>query len=141
MVSPNVGPRKEGKLLYPDYHLIRCMNSGFRPAHFSRLSFCPQGVCIQRGLHPGGVCIQGGLHPGGSASREGLHPRGSASREGLHPVGLGRPPTGYYGIWSTSRQYASYWNAYLSIKTVFTWSVLKVSVNAPNTFAAQTRKH
>ena len=31
MVSPNVGPRKEGKLLYPDHHLIRCMKSGFRP--------------------------------------------------------------------------------------------------------------
>ena len=24
MVSPNVGPHKEGKLLYPDHHLIRC---------------------------------------------------------------------------------------------------------------------
>ena len=33
MVSPNVGPHKEGKLLYPDHHLIRCTKSGFRPAH------------------------------------------------------------------------------------------------------------
>ena len=33
MVLPNVGPRKEGKLLYPDHHLIRCTKSGFRPAH------------------------------------------------------------------------------------------------------------
>ena len=24
IVSPNVGPSKEGKLLYPDHHLIRC---------------------------------------------------------------------------------------------------------------------
>ena len=32
MVSPNVGPSKEGKLLYPDHHLIRCTKSGFRPA-------------------------------------------------------------------------------------------------------------
>ena len=36
------------------------------------------------------VCSQGGLHPGG-----------------LHP------PIGYHGIWSTSGQYASYWNAFL----------------------------
>ena len=35
MVSPNVGPRKESKLLYPDHHLIRCTKSGFRPAHFN----------------------------------------------------------------------------------------------------------
>ena len=35
MVSPNVGPRKEGKLLYPDHHLIRCTKSGFRPAHYN----------------------------------------------------------------------------------------------------------
>ena len=42
MVSPNVGPRKEGKLLYPDHHLIRCTKSGFRPTH------CPHGgsVCL-----------------------------------------------------------------------------------------------
>ena len=31
MVSPNVGPRREGKLLYPDHHLIRCTKSGFSP--------------------------------------------------------------------------------------------------------------
>ena len=37
IVSPNVGPSKEGKLLYPDHHLIRCMKSGFRPAHFPPL--------------------------------------------------------------------------------------------------------
>ena len=37
MVSPNVGPSKEGKLLYPDHHLIRCTKSGFRPAHFPPL--------------------------------------------------------------------------------------------------------
>ena len=29
---PMWGPRKEGKLLYPDHHLIRCTKSGFRPA-------------------------------------------------------------------------------------------------------------
>ena len=40
MVSPNVGPHKEGKLLYPDHHLIRCTKSGFRPT---------QGVCLSTG--------------------------------------------------------------------------------------------
>ena len=33
MVSPNVGLRKGGKLLYPDHHLIWWVESGFRPAH------------------------------------------------------------------------------------------------------------
>ena len=34
----------------------------------------------------------------------------------LSPVGGGvrqTPPIGYYGIWSTSGRYASYWNAFL----------------------------
>ena len=33
MVSPNAGLCKENKLLYPDHHLIWCVESGFRPAH------------------------------------------------------------------------------------------------------------
>ena len=33
MVSPNAGPCKENKLLYPDHHLIWCVESGFRPVH------------------------------------------------------------------------------------------------------------
>ena len=33
MVSPNAGPCKEDKLLYPDHHLIWCVESGFRPTH------------------------------------------------------------------------------------------------------------
>ena len=37
MVSPNAGLFKEDKLLYPDHHLIWCMKSGFRPAHFPPL--------------------------------------------------------------------------------------------------------
>ena len=57
-------------------------------------SFCPQGE---------GVCIQGGcLHLGVVAS----------GGEGLHPWGI---CIGYYGIWSTSGQYVSYWNAFLLI--------------------------
>ena len=46
-----------------------------------------------RGSALGGVCIQEGFE----------------SRR----VGLGRSPFGYYGIWSTRRRYASYWNAFL----------------------------
>ena len=60
----------------------------------SRGSAC-SGVCIQ------GVCLQWVLRPGG-----------------LHPGVLGKPPLlrymGYYGVRSTSRRYASYWNASLS---------------------------
>ena len=98
------------------------------------------GVCIQRergsasgwspsrgrgfyiqgegSLHPGGICLQGvlhqmGLHPGGSG---GLHPKGEGvlhpGKGGLHSGGLGRSPE-HYGIRSTSRRYASYWNAFL----------------------------
>ena len=32
MVSPNAGLHKEDKLLYPDHHLIWCVESGFGPA-------------------------------------------------------------------------------------------------------------
>ena len=37
MVSPNASPHKEDKLLYPDHHLIWCVESGFRPTHFPPL--------------------------------------------------------------------------------------------------------
>ena len=72
--------------------------------------------------HDQGVCIQGGLptrQEGGSASSGvGQTPLG-LSTGGLHPEGLGRSPPrymGYYGIWSTSGRYASYWNASLFCK-------------------------
>ena len=39
MVSPNVGLRKGDKLLYPDHHLIWCMESGFRPAQAAYIYF------------------------------------------------------------------------------------------------------
>ena len=64
------------------------------------------------------VCIQGGLPPGGgSASRRGLCLQGVCLHGGLHPLEVGPDPPprymGYYGIRSTSRRYASYWNAFL----------------------------
>ena len=33
MVSSHAGLHKEDELLYPDHHLIWCVESGFRPAH------------------------------------------------------------------------------------------------------------
>ena len=65
-----------------------------RQAKFAKVkvftSVCPGGGSASRGW--------GCLHPGG------LHSEG----------GLSRPlPIGYYGIWSKSGRYASYWNAFL----------------------------
>ena len=34
---PMLAQGKEGKLLYPDHHLIWCIKRGFRPAHFPPL--------------------------------------------------------------------------------------------------------
>ena len=76
-------------------------------------SFCPQegsrstykGACIWV------VCIWGSLHPGG------LHPGGSASR------GLDRPsPLEHYRVWSTSGQYASYWNTFWNTHAPLLWT-------------------
>ena len=49
-------------------------------------------------VHRGGVCIGGDLHSGGL-------PPGERR--------VGQTPLEYYGIWSTSGQYASYWNTFL----------------------------
>ena len=80
---------------------------GARQHSYTCVSFCSGGrggfPACDTGHMTRRVCIQGGLHPGGS-SRSAC--RGSASR------GLGRPP-GYYRIQSASRQYVSYWNAFL----------------------------
>ena len=106
--------------------------------HMTRGS-ASRGVCLQgasasgvgglhqgAGLHPGGrgVCIQEGW---GSASGGGLSASrgyaswgsasgGSASGGSCIQGRLGRRPSiGYYGIQSTSRRYASYWNAHLFV--------------------------
>ena len=51
---------------------------------------------------------EGGMHTGGSTSRR------SASREVcIQGDWADASPIGYYGIKSTSGQYASYWNAFL----------------------------
>ena len=63
------------------------------------------------GLHRGGGgCLPpGGMHLGGLHLR-GLHPGGPTSK-----VGWADPSIGYYGIQSTSRRYASYWNTLLFV--------------------------
>ena len=59
-------------------------------------------VCVIPSVHGGKGLPEGGLHPVGSAWG------GSASG------GVGQTPQiRYYGIWSTSGWYASYWNAFL----------------------------
>ena len=80
-----------------------------------------RGICIQGGLPRGGLHLHpGGLHPRGIWKTSlGLPLGGSASR-GVCIQGVGQIPhppryMGYYGIWSTGGQYASYWNAFLFI--------------------------
>ena len=50
----------------------------------------------------------------------GVYPGGFTSEGGSASGGIGQTPLrymGYYGLWSTSRWYASYWNAFLFIYT------------------------
>ena len=72
-----------------------------------------QGVCIHgRVLPPRRGLPQGVLHPEGSAFKQrGLPPRGSASKGWAGWADL--PPSRNYRIRSTSRRYASCWNAFL----------------------------
>ena len=78
-------------------------------------SFCSQGRGLNLEVCIGGVCIQG--DPVGSASGESTFRGSRSASRGVCIRGLGRPPTGYYWIRSTSGRYASYWNAFL----FFTW--------------------
>ena len=60
--------------------------------------------CLPRGVFVQGVSAQDGVCPGGCL------PGGVADT----PTRTrGRPPSRYYGIRSTSRRYASHWNAFL----------------------------
>ena len=77
-----------------------------------------RGFCLQGDLHPVGVFLQGGLHAsrGRCLPPGGLHPGEVCIQEGEE--GWADPlPIGYYGIWSSSGQYASYWNAFLLLIT------------------------
>ena len=69
-----------------------------------------RGVC----LHLGGFASRGWSASSGGSAWGGLHPweGGSASRG----VGQTTPSIVYYRIQSMSRQYASYWNAFLLLQ-------------------------
>ena len=73
-------------------------------------------ACVIPSVHGGREFCQGGLHPGESASGrvciQGRSVFRGSARGNLHPVG-------YYGVQSTSGQYASYWNAFLCILVFF----------------------
>ena len=70
--------------------------------------FASRGICIQWESAFKVVC----MHPGGGVCPQGVCiQERSASRRG---EGWADPlPIGYYGIWLSSGQYASYWNAFL----------------------------
>ena len=109
MVSPNAGLCKEDKLLYPDHHLIWCVESGFRPAHTlvahsqTRFDYRPQ-IKLRKGnvfipvcdsVHMGGGCIPACIGQGGGCVSQhalgwgvsaglGVCPR-SVCPGGIHP--------------------------------------------------------
>ena len=85
--------------------------------HLCTILITGGGVCLWRVcLQDGGLPPEGGLLPGGgSAYRRGLPPEGEPTSGGSASRGLGLdiPPLRYCVIRSTSRQYASYWGAFL----------------------------
>ena len=76
-----------------------------------------QGACMAGGMHAEGhmwqgVCMTGGHACWGVCMAEGgMHGRGACVVGGMH--GRGDVHGRYYKIQSMSRQYASYWNAFL----------------------------
>ena len=110
----------QGNIFTPVSHSVGKGGGGF-PAcitgHITRV------VCLWGrggGSASTGVCIQGESASGGAPFR-GVCLHGVGIQGGLPPGvgGLGRPSPKHYRIWSTSRWYASYWNAFLfSIRTV-----------------------
>ena len=77
----------------------------FAKVMFSQVSVCPQGGCLPH-------CMLG-YPPGPEADTPlGRHPPGRHP-PGRHPPGRHPPCTVHAGIRSTSRRYASHWNAFL----------------------------
>ena len=119
------------------YCLIRChyrpqTKFGARLCFYTCVSFCSQGEgeglcpCMYHRSHdqgglcpgdlcPGGICLEGGVCPvkrcpGGSLSaRRSLSGRGVSVRETPYTV--------------TSGRYASYWNAFLFKKFIYSFSL------------------
>ena len=73
------------------------------------------------GVHGRGACVVGGVCGGGHAWQGGMHGRGACMAGvcvagGMHAPAP--PPSRYCEIRSMSRQYASYWNAFLFLLSV-----------------------
>ena len=128
-------------MLYLTTHTVtRDLIKGFQKS-WVYIIFTARKLSLGQGNVFAGVCLStGGLtseHVSQVTWPRDLYPKGSASGRGLHPWGL---PThcrvclwwvgqtaqdprymGYYGIRSTSRQYASYWNAFLFVISLHSW--------------------
>ena len=75
-------------------------------------------VCVYPNMHwAGGVCLGPGVYPGGVCSGGVCLVWGvclwGVSAQGVWGMVDTPLPAKYYGIWSTSRRYASYWNVFL----------------------------
>ena len=125
----------QGNVFTPVHHFVY-MEVGFKACitgHMAR-RVCIQRESASRGSASKGVCIQGNWEDHPASAYGGLHPDGlntppSVGRPGgwycMHRW-LGRPPPPsqdtedtmrYYEIQSTSRRYASHWNAFLLVST------------------------
>ena len=74
-------------------------------------------TCLSVILFTGGATAQlhAGIHPWGRQPLGQTPPW--TDTPGQTPAGQTLPPPEYYGVWSTSARYSSYWNAYLLLST------------------------
>ena len=79
---------------------------------------CMAGGCGKGGMYGWGACMAGGMWQGGM--------------RGTHT-----PPGRHYEIWSMSRQYASYWNAFL-FRVILCLLCKKYSSNDQLTFIGRS---
>ena len=103
----------------------------FAKVMFLQVSVCPEGDmrgkggCMAGGMHGRGVCMAGGVHGKGVCMARGCAWQGmpGACMAGRH-VWQG----GIYEIRSMSRQYASYWNAFLLQTIMMSKKISHISV-------------
>ena len=123
-------------VLYKIYY--RPQTKFARLCFYTCLSFCPWEVCMVGGMH----VWQGGVHGKGACVARGcvwqgcvhgtgvMHGRGACVvgghvwQGGMH--GGGHACHGrYYRIWSMSRRYTSYWNAFLFTSNIISlWNTM-----------------
>ena len=97
-----------------------CMAGG-RGMHGRVGGMCGRGVCVAGGMHGRqGACMAGGVHGGGGV--------GGMCGRGVCMPHTHTPDTTIYGR-SMRRQYASYWNAFLS--QIFSVLVMVMWLNTP----------